>query len=124
MTDEDEAMWRKFEEIGEEKVRLDLGASRYGEARKKLANQWLEYRESTDSSEQRRKTLAAANDANDLARAANESASEANVIARRAADSARETAAAARNSNIIATAALIAALIAIALSIIGIFLGK
>jgi hypothetical protein len=124
LTNELESQWQEFEVIGEEKVRKNIGLHVYGDQRLRLANQWLAFRESSDSSEQRRKTLALAQEANDLARSASEAASESNSIARRAADSASLSAAAARTNNIIATLALIAATIAIAFSIIGMFIGK
>jgi len=122
VSDPREMRWREFESLGEEEIRKRIGAHQYGDAKERLAIQWLEYRESLDSSEVRRRTLAVATEANDLARSANDAASEANVIALTAAASASLSAAAARTNNIIATLALIAAAIAIALSIIGMFL--
>jgi hypothetical protein len=121
MTDRTEIWWSEFDKIGLEQVRKNTAMHIYGEARLELALQRIEYRESSDSSEERRRTLELARDANDLARLANDSASESNSIARAAADSARRSAAAARTNNIIATLALIAAIIPIALSIIGLF---
>jgi hypothetical protein len=49
LTDDQEIRWQEFEAIGEEQVRKDLGAEIYGDAKKRLANQWLEYRLSIDS---------------------------------------------------------------------------
>lgn len=103
--------WQEFEELGEVEVRKRLAAHIWGEEKEALAHQWLEFRESSNSSEVRRQTLAVAREANDLARAANNSALEANAIARDSASSAKRSAKAARNSNIIAMAALIAAII-------------
>jgi hypothetical protein len=114
---EDEEMWDQFEKLGPERVRLDIGAHRYGEKRLRLANQWLLYKDSVDSAEDRRNTLALANDANELARSANEAALDSNSIARQAASSAAQSAKAARISNMIAMAALAAAIIAIVMSI-------
>lgn len=56
------------------------------------------------------------------AASANTLAREANSIARDAADSAAESARAAKTNNVIATLALIAAAIAMAISIVGIFI--
>ena len=123
MIDRD-ATWAEFDRIGQEQVRKNIASHVYGELRLYLANQWLDFRDSVESSEDRRRTFMLASDANDLARLANEAASESNSIARAAADSAKRSADAARTNNIIATLALIAAVIAIALSIIGIFIRK
>jgi len=117
-----EARWREFEALGEAEVRKQIGT--YGDVKARLARQWLDFRSSSDSSEIRRKTLEVANDANDLARSANDAALEANSIARKAADSASLTAEAARNNNRIAAAALIAAIVAIALSITSLILRR
>jgi hypothetical protein len=122
--DKIEARWQEFEELGEAEVRKRIGSGIFGPQKARLANQWIESRGSAESSEARRHALAVANEANSLARSANEAAVEANSIARKAADSASLSAEAARNNNRIATAALIAATIAIALSIIGLFLKK
>ncbi len=105
--------WDKFEERGSEGVRRDLAAGGiYGEARTNAAREWLAYRESLETSESNRASLAEAKSANDLARSANTAALEANSIARFASDSAKRSAKAAWTSNIIAAAALIAAIIA------------
>ena len=120
--DPNDARWQEFESLGEIEVRKRLAAHMWSEEKEALARQWIEYRESFDSSASRANSLALAREANDLARKANSSASEANVIARESASSAKLSAKAARSSNIIATAALIAATISIALSIIGLFL--
>lgn len=122
MSEPHEALWHEFDALGEEEVRKRLGAHMFSEDKERLARQWIEYRESLDSSEARRRTLALATEANDLARSANEAASKFNSIALAAAASASLSAEAARTNNIIATLALIAAVIAIALSIIGLFL--
>jgi CHASE3 domain sensor protein len=121
---QNDARWREFDALGEIEIRKRLADHIWSEEKDALARQWLEFRESSNSSQDRRQTLAVAKEANDLARSANASALDANAIARRAADSASESAAAARTNNIIATLALIAAAIAIALSIIGLFLKK
>lgn len=122
--DPQNAHWEEFEKLGEPEVRKRLAAHIWSEEKDALARQWIEWRESSNSSEDRRRILAVAREANDLARSANNSALDANAIARRAANSASESAEAARTNNIIATLALIAAAIAIAVSIIGIFLHK
>jgi hypothetical protein len=117
-----EAQWKEFEALGVEVVRKRLAARYFSEEKERLAIQWIEHLSSLDSSDARRRTLALATEANDLARSANDAASEANTVARAAAASASLSADAARTNNIIATLALIAAVIAIALSIIGVFL--
>jgi len=122
MNEPHEARWEEFEAFGEEEVRKRLGAHMFSEDKERLARQWIEYRGSLDSSEARRRTLALASEANDLARKANTVASESNVIALSAAASASRSAEAARNNNKIATVALIAAIISIVLSIIVLFL--
>jgi CHASE3 domain sensor protein len=122
MTETYDIRWEEFETLGETEVRKRLGAHMFGEDKERLAHQWIEYRRSMESSEARRRTLALATEANDLARSANVAASDSVTIARSAADSASRSAAAARNNNIIATLALIAAAISIALSIISLFL--
>jgi hypothetical protein len=125
MADEaNELRWKEFETLGPEEVRKRLGAHHYGEDKERLAREWLEHQESLASIKSRERTMALAREANDLARSANTSASEANAIARNAADSAAESARALRTNNIIATLALIAAVIAMALSIIGLFLKR
>jgi hypothetical protein len=124
MPDVHDVRWQEFETLGEVEVRKRLAAHIWSEEKEALARQWIEWRESSNLSEDRRQILAVAKEANDLARSANDSALDANAVARRAADSASESAAAARTNNIIATLALIAAVIAMALSIIGMFLHK
>jgi hypothetical protein len=108
-----EARWHEFETLGQEEVRKRLAASIWSEEKSALARQWLEFH-----------TSALPREANDLARSANAAALEANSIARDAAASARHSAEAARTNNIIATLALIGAVIAIAVSIIGLFLHR
>jgi hypothetical protein len=92
MNDPHETRWKEFETLGEEEVRKRLGAHMFGEDKERLARQWIEYRDSLDSSAARLRTLALATEANDLARSANAAASESNVIARSAADSASRSA--------------------------------
>lgn len=124
MNEPHDTRWKEFEALGEIEVRKRLAARVWGEEKEALAVQWLAHLESSGSSDARRRTLAVATEANDLARSANEAALEANSIARASSISANRSAEAARNSNIIATLALIAAIIAIALSIIGLILRK
>jgi hypothetical protein len=109
--------WKEFDALGEMEVRKRVVAQVWGEEKQKLAEHWLNYQESQDSSASRRETLRLANEANDLARSANESALDANSIARASSDSAKRSAAAARTSNKIAAAALIAAIIAVVISV-------
>lgn len=111
--------WAVFDAIGEENVRQNIAKHVYDGARKISVEQWLEYQASRDSAASRRETLRLANEANDLARSANVAASEANTIARSSAAAAKRSAAAAWTSNIIAMAALAAAITAIVLSTIG-----
>jgi hypothetical protein len=107
MTDDVQDVWLKeFGELGEETVHKRLGAHIWGEDKERLARQWLELRETS-----------LAREANDLARRANDVAKEANDIARRANDIAR-------SNNFIAGLALFGAAIAIAISIIGLFLKR
>jgi hypothetical protein len=111
--------WAEFDALGEAAVRQNVAKHVYGDSRIKSVNQWLAFRASQDSADSRRETLRVANEANDLARSANAAASEANTIARNSAAAAKRSAAAAWTSNIIAAAALIAAIVAIVLSTIG-----
>src|SRR5262245_32007275 len=86
--------WNEFEALGEDDVRKRVGAV-VGDARKLVAaRQWLEAREAAKGAENRPETLALAKEANDLA----------------------------RTNNVIATFALSGAGIAIAISIIALFL--
>jgi hypothetical protein len=124
LADKIDARWREFEELGEAEVRKQIGARLYGPEKARLAIQWIESRVSAESSEARRDALAVANEANSLARSANEAAVEANSIARKAADSASLSAAAARINNRIAMLALAAAIAAITLSVISLFLKR
>jgi hypothetical protein len=93
----DDRRWKEFEDLGEEDVRKRLLQHIWGEDKERLARQWLEHRGTFLDRE-----------ANDLARKANAIAEKANDLARK--------------NNIIATIALIGAGIAIAISIISLFL--
>ena len=99
MADDVQDIWLKeFEELGEDQVRSRTAAGIWGVPDKaRLARQWLELR-----------STSLAREANDLARRANDAAREANDIA--------------RTNNIIAMFALGMAGMAIAVSIIGLFL--
>jgi hypothetical protein len=97
--DVQDVRWMEFAELGEEEVRKRLGHHIWGEDKERLARQWLEDRETS-----------LARDANDLARRANDAAKEANDIA--------------RTNNIIAMFALGMAGLALAVSIIGLFLKR
>jgi hypothetical protein len=110
--------WNEFEELGEIEVRKRLAAHIWSEEKEALARQWIEFRESHESSESRANSLALAREANDLARSANVAASEANSIARASSLAAKRSADAAYTSNIIAAAALIIAIISAVLAII------
>jgi hypothetical protein len=126
-----------------EEIRRRLGAQQYGEQRANLAREWLTHQESLKAERDRAEALSAARaanalaeDANRIALASKEAADEANASAREAnslarsanttaddaAASARRSADAARINNTIATLALIAAVIAIAMSIFGMFI--
>jgi hypothetical protein len=98
-----EGWWKEFEELGEDDVRKRLGAVVWDAHKQVAARQWLEAREAAKAAESRRETLALAKEANDLARSAN------NV---------------ARTNNFIAALALVGAGIAIAVSVIGLFLRR
>lgn len=124
-----EAFWRQLDDMGEAVVRRTLAEHRWAEERKRAAEQWLahqeSYRATTDSAaivEAAREANRLASAANELAEAASALAREANSIARDASASAARSADAARTNNIIATLALIAAAIAIAISVIGVFM--
>ena len=95
-------IWTICEERGEEWVREGVAQCRWGERNLPFVQLWLERRES------------ARNDASNA---------EQIDIARSAKDAAWEAARAAKSANTIATLALIAAVIAIAVSILGAFLG-
>jgi hypothetical protein len=144
------ARWREFDNLGIEEVRKQLAAQIYGEDKAAQAREWVAHQESErtfavtrkalEASEQAveearnanslsREAVSEARNANELASKSNEFASKANDLARMANDtasdaaaSARRTADAARNNNMIATLALIAAAIAITISIVGIFI--
>jgi hypothetical protein len=100
MTDDvQDVRWKEFEGLGEEDVRKRLAQHIWDEEKERLARQWLELR-----------STSLAREANDLARRANDAAREANKIA--------------RSNNFIAGLALFGAAIAIAISIIGLFLKR
>jgi hypothetical protein len=101
MTDFPTDWWKEFEDLGEDDVRKRLGAVVWDGTKQVAARQWLEAREADKGAENRRETLALAKEANDLAKEANDVA---------------------RANNRIAALALIGAGIAIAISIIGLFL--
>jgi hypothetical protein len=136
-TANDIAVWRsQFDKLGVEVVRLQLANGRY-QGNPDLLNQavaWLAQREKENQSRAEssraeeialaRSARDAALEANTFAASANEIAREANEIARDASASAARSADAARTNNIIATLALIAAAIAIAISIIGVFIKR
>ena len=145
MSDPREARWQEFSALGEEEVRKRLGAHQYGEDKIRLAREWLEYHASIRTSSREEATLAEARRANSLAAAANELAERANSTADAAASSARATANAldsmtaltaeansiaeraerrVATANTIATLALIASVIAIAIGIIIAFVKK
>jgi ferric-dicitrate binding protein FerR (iron transport regulator) len=118
--------WEQFDSLGVAEVRRRLGARSYGDAREKLAREWLALQESQRMSADNAASLAEARAANELARAANELAERANAealaansIAEIAAASAALSVAKARTTNIIAGASAILAIIAIVVSIIG-----
>jgi hypothetical protein len=121
VSDPRDSFWQELEALGEEEVRRRLAAHQYAGTKLRSATQWIEYRESLRSSESIAQSLAFAREANDLARSSNAAALEANAIACDAASSASLSANAARTSNIIAAASATAAIIAIVISIIGIF---
>jgi hypothetical protein len=91
--------WKEFEDLGEEDVRKRLGRRIWTEDKERSARLWLEFRETR-----------LAREANDLAKRANDVAQQANELV--------------RTNNIIATIALIGAGIAIAVSILGLFLKR
>jgi hypothetical protein len=100
MTDFPTDWWKEFDALGEDDVRKRLGAVVWDGTKQVAARQWLEAREAAKGAESRRETLALAKEANDLAR-------EANDVARR--------------NNFIAALALFGAGIAIAVSVVGLF---
>ena len=89
----------ELEALGEDPVRKRLAQHIWGEDKERLARHWLELRETS------------------LAR-------EANIKAKEANDLAREANKRARSNNFIAGLALFGAAIAIAISIIGLFLKR
>lgn len=114
MTPEVEAIYDGFEKLGPIEVRKQMASHVYGEEKMRHARTWLELKAHEAESARDSASMAAAREANDLAREANCAASSANDIALRALSTSQ-------TNNAIATAALIAAVIAIAVSIIGIF---
>lgn len=121
---EQKAVWRKqFAQLGVNQVRaqlLEWSGSLRVEASNWLAEKDHESARLMEAS--RAEQLEIATSAKDAAFEANRLAAEANSIARDAAASAALSALAARTNNMIATLALIAAAIAIAISILGIFI--
>ena len=116
---EQEHLWRaELDKSSVAQVRSDLERDKISAAYVHLTAQWLA---GNDRGSERRAD-SSARETSDLARSANTVALEANSIARDASNSARRGADAANTSNMIATLALIAAAIAIAISIIGLFL--
>jgi hypothetical protein len=112
---------QQFEAMGPQTVRARLGDFQHIVLM--AAQEWLsqtdrEERERGEAS--RAAEMEVARAAKDAALAANELAREANIIARAASDSAALSATAARTNNMIAIAALVAAIIAIAVSVAGI----
>jgi hypothetical protein len=91
--------WKEFEDLGEDDVRKRLGRHIWDVEKERSARLWLEARE---------KYLA--REANDLAKRANDVAQRANDLV--------------RTNNVIATFALVGAGIAIAISILGLFLKR
>jgi hypothetical protein len=89
--------WKEFEDLGEDQVRVRLAEHNWSEGTERLARQWLERRETS-----------LAREANEIARKANDVAEKANELS--------------LTSNMIATFALIGAGIAIAISVIALFL--
>ena len=53
MADTNDRLWREFEDLGEETVRKQLAEHIYSEGRERHARQWLEYRDSLESSAKR-----------------------------------------------------------------------
>jgi hypothetical protein len=133
-----ERMWAYFESKGELEIRKELGSGLMGAANVRVAQEWLAHKASQRSSEEIAASLDEAKRANALAREANSlaeqadasareasaSARDANNLARAANSIAREVADAAHTNNIITTLAFIAALIAIAISIVALFFKK
>jgi hypothetical protein len=93
--------WNEFETLEETEVRERLAAHVWSEDIETLARQWLEFRESSRASENRRDAVALAREADDLAKKAIDYT---------------------LSNYIIATIALIVAGIALAVSILGVFL--
>lgn len=128
----DEAMIRRFEELGPDAVRSALSSGSFPPSFNVHALEWLAKKDKeaqwrteelrAEEIEIARSARDAALEANTLAVSANDVAREANDIAHAASASAARSAEAARTNNMIATLALIAAVIAIAISIIGIFI--
>ncbi len=119
MSEQRDAEWAAFDALGIEEMRKRLGARQYGDQREKLAREWLAHNEKLQAALDNAAMLAEARSTNLLAREANQASAEANDIARAASASAERSAAAAQTNNKIASAALIAAIIAIVVSIIG-----
>jgi hypothetical protein len=115
----DEPAWRRqFEQMGVNQVRAQVTGNRYTNELLRAAVRWLGEK---DHEEARLKAASEAS-AKEDAREANRLAAEANSIAREASASAKRSADAARTNNRIAVSALIAAIVAIAISIISMFI--
>jgi hypothetical protein len=123
MSEERDAQWDAFEKLGAEGVRRALGAQQYGEARAKLAREWLTHKEARTASDDRRKAIDVAEEANKISREANALAQNANSTAIEATASASRSADAARKNNGIALASLIIAVLAVIVAAIAIIKG-
>jgi hypothetical protein len=110
LDDETTTQWNEFDGLGDTEVRQCLAKHIWSEPKERLARQWLDVQEAAKSAARGRETLAVAKEANDLARDAYSLATKANALV--------------QTNNIIATFALIGAGVAIAISIVGLFLKR
>jgi hypothetical protein len=119
----DPELRKQFETMG-----ADVARSMLGEWTGWVKQQAIEWLGQHDKDEREREEtsradeLAFAREANEIARAANDLAASANTIALAASASAERSAVAAITNNRIAKAAFIAAIIAIAISIVALFM--
>jgi hypothetical protein len=75
------SQWNEFETLGEETVRLRLGAHIWSEDKERLGRQWLEARQASISSDLAKQANALAKEANDIARSNNATAKWALIVA-------------------------------------------
>ena len=113
------SFWAELETLGEESVRVRIMTGAYApkSAKRQLAEEWIRKKDQERADDLEARKLASQSEQIDIARDAKDAAWA-------AADAARDAAREAKKANIIATLALIAAIPAIAISLIALFLRR